>query len=1083
MRYENDIMPWIPANKFSPPRSAGDRILHRAALVKEDDFQYTIIVAQPGQGKTTTAIQFLAASATTFIWYQIGFEDRDPFYFLAALLEGIRRTYTDFCCGRLTALLETAALSSGDITRPVNILFTDLKTHLDEEDCRFVFDDLHMLDDAPQTLAILDYMLETAPVNISFLLLSRRPLALHSKRLRFGPSTRHLGNSDLAFSRKETGQLLEILEKAPPDPRTIGQLFQQSRGWVLGLVMAISNRSGSDHVSKRYLDKQMTDFFEDEVLGHFDEELQRILITLSLFDVIDVQLAAQVTGNREIGTVLRRLMSDNCFIRSLDDQDALFSFHHHFRSILRKKAEQHLTAGEHDAVLQQAADFFLQQGMLAEPLRYLLRAGLYSELEQLLSQRGMELVFSNRLEVLDSLMRALPLECIARSAWFSLFKAFVVQQRNPPASRQFFVQARSLFHASDQAIGELVALGELIYYHLVLAPDSRQCNELISAADHLFQRHGHELPLLCRTTTAKNIGLGCFYFLNDFKRANRYLKTAELDCLETGSPSQLLEVMVAQGLARLYPGDFTTAEILVEKIYAMMISHDCSLRSMMVSYYYLLQVQHLKGDYQGYRRLLREVRANIDKCRLRATIVHPYIILYSISVAIAEGDLDRAMALVVTNQDRGFFQTVTHLRHELLANKTLLLAWSGQYKSRGRAIAEELYPIVDQDVTLGYRLKILFPLAMAEAVSNNFVKARMLVEHLFNLSRDTIPMFEIYARLIRVYIATCDHDTVTIDQDLDVALRHMQHHDFHHVRCFSPRELLPVLQTAVRRNIYPDYVRRIAAQYLRVGLEHDGSPVPLLHITTLGSFALKLEGRRIAGASDFTVNLRQLLGLLISRPRLEMGQEQVQTILWPDASPAKARNRFDVLLARIRKILKPLVADIPVKKYMVLEKGVLALRNCTVDACLFSDLVRQGLKASRERNWYRMGNAFASAMELWAGPYVLDLLPGEDSSGYAWTLQQQLTFLGLTWCPFLAEKGQLDRAIQVAARVWQQNPVDEQLTHQLYHLYLLNNETVQATILHQRYEQLLVQEEYPKEEILELLARIRDPSGISFING
>jgi DNA-binding SARP family transcriptional activator len=431
--------------------------------------------------------------------------------------------------------------------------------------------------------------------------------------------------------------------------------------------------------------------------------------------------------------------------------------------------------------------------------------------------------------------------------------------------------------------------------------------------------------------------------------------------------------------------------------------------------------------------------------------------------------------MVDANRDRGFFKNVSHLRNELLANDVLLLAWEDRYETRGRALAEELYLILEEDVTPGYRVKILLPLILAEAVSGNLDKSRGLVEDLITTSREAIPVFEIYGRLIRVYIATLDHDMQTVDQDLAFALQHMQRHDFHHARGLSPRELLPVLQTAVQRSIYPEYARWIAARHLRVGLENDGTAIPLLQITTLGTFEIGMNGRYIAGASDLTLILRQLLGLLISRPRLEIGQEQAQTILWPDVSPLKARNRFDALLSRVRKSLKKMLPELAVTRYVVLEKGVLALRNCSVDATLFSDHLQQGLRASREEKWCRTGNAFADALDLWNGPYAADMLPGEDSSDYAWTLQQQLTWLGLTWCPFLAANGQLDKAVHVAAMVWQENPADEQLTSQLYNLHLQNNETVQATNLCRRYEELLLQQEYPADEIEELLERITEP--------
>jgi len=91
----------IPANKYQAPRSAQKKTLIRQRLVDEylttpSDYQYFFMEAQAGQGKTTTAVQFLSHLAIPYVWYQITPEDTDPLYFISALYEGINRSVQGF---------------------------------------------------------------------------------------------------------------------------------------------------------------------------------------------------------------------------------------------------------------------------------------------------------------------------------------------------------------------------------------------------------------------------------------------------------------------------------------------------------------------------------------------------------------------------------------------------------------------------------------------------------------------------------------------------------------------------------------------------------------------------------------------------------------------------------------------------------------------------------------------------------------------------------------------------------------------------------------------------------------------------
>jgi ATP/maltotriose-dependent transcriptional regulator MalT/DNA-binding SARP family transcriptional activator len=1069
----------IRANKFNPPRLGTQKILVRSPLIRkyftDQSWQFTIIEAQPGQGKTTTAIQYLSQADSQYLWYQVGPEDRDPLYFISALFEGLLRTFPEFSSPRAAALLQRAELSPADGVSFVNLILADLQRVLAGE-CTFVFDDLHLMAESGPSLAIVDYILETAPDNFSFVILSRKPLNFSSKRLRYGSSTLFLGNDDLAFSLAETGELLEIIRQRPTDPRVAARLAHQSGGWVMGLVLAAGSRTGCDLVlvpGRAETDDLLMTYFEEEFFAQLNPDQQQLLLRLSLLDDIVVELGREITGEPETGAMLLQLMDENCFIRSQDDNATLFSIHHLFLELLRSKAEQLLDKELQQTILAQAASYCLQRDLLGPGLHYLLRAEAFADLEEQLSSRGMEMVFMNRLPTLASILENIPDERIAASPWFSLFCGFVVQKSDPGRSQAMFAQARSLFQGTGHSMGELVTLGELIFFHVLLQPDSSRCLEYLHDADILFARCGAELPSFCRANTAKNIGIGFFYFLNDFERALDYTRIAETEAVTTGSPSQLLEILVSRGIIHLYRGEFKVASAVAERIYSIMSNSSCGMRGRMAGMYFLFQMLHLQGDHRGYHRYKQVLEQTIDPQQFSVTLLHAYITLYDIYIAVAEGHQDQALALIAAHADKGFFQMVCHLKQEMLAARTLILAQDGRFDAEGRRFIDTILPFAGKDTAPLNRLKLLLPLAMASAAGGEPAVARTLADRTIALARKSgIVLFECYGCLLRAYLATLDDAVESARDDLHAALHYMQVNGVSHIRCFTPVELSAVLQLAVTLDVHTDFIRQLAGDSLGLAIRDDGEVVPLLFITTLGDFELSIQGYPVARGTDLTTIQRQLLGLLISRPRLEISEQQAQLILWPNVPAVKGRNRFDALLFRLRKALAVLLGKYPVKNYLVFEKGILSLRNCRIDAREFSRCVQQGLVHGLKDQWWQAGNRLDSALELWAGPFSEDLLPGDESVDYGRELLQQLTTLGLSWCPALEENGRPDKAIAIAEKIVKETSHDEQMVHLLYELYLRNNEPVQAKKLYARYEEVLQSNDYPDAEIQHLLKQI-----------
>jgi DNA-binding SARP family transcriptional activator len=248
----------------------------------------------------------------------------------------------------------------------------------------------------------------------------------------------------------------------------------------------------------------------------------------------------------------------------------------------------------------------------------------------------------------------------------------------------------------------------------------------------------------------------------------------------------------------------------------------------------------------------------------------------------------------------------------------------------------------------------------------------------------------------------------------------------------------------------------------------------LLKIHILGAFTIDCGDGRVADAADFTPIQRNLLAILLSSQNLQVNSEIIQVQLWPDASEALTRKSFDTLLSRFRKSLDARIFPNRSKDYLVLEKGILSLENCKVDAREFTSLCEKGLGHYRKREFWQAGNCFYPAMQLWQGCFSKEIFNDDYSHEYCDLLQDSLAEMAVKWGANLMEVGHHADALRIIEKAWNINRTHEGLVRQLYLYHLVDNNSVQARQLLKKYATVLRQEEYSKGEIEALVARVSD---------
>jgi len=254
-----------------------------------------LLVAEAGYGKTTLLADFSRRTRIRVLWFRLDRGDRDWVGFVAHLIAALRVHQPAF--GTATsALLRDMATSAPSIDAVLATFLREL-TALPDDPTAFVFDDVHLVDDAPDVRDVLRELLARAPERMSFVFATRREPPIRLARLRALGEVAELVADDLRFDAAETERLFRETYQMPLEPSVLAELGRRTEGWAASLQLvraALHDRNPAQVrtfiASLSGAEGHLYEYLAEEVIGELPDELQQFLMRTSLLDVVDLTL-------------------------------------------------------------------------------------------------------------------------------------------------------------------------------------------------------------------------------------------------------------------------------------------------------------------------------------------------------------------------------------------------------------------------------------------------------------------------------------------------------------------------------------------------------------------------------------------------------------------------------------------------------------------------------------------------------------------------------------------------------------------------------------------------------------------------
>ncbi len=374
---------------IAPPRHLRTQIRRQrldALLADVDASRVTTVYAPAGYGKTTAMLQWsreMSQQGRTVLWLAARAGITDLAEFVASLKASAAAAGLDW------SMLPADA--------PVSALLAGLATKGSDRPV-LVIDDAQVL--PADVLDLLAQIIASARDAITTIIASRSLATIPIARLRSLGYLIEVGPSDLRFTLAETTEFLARNGSGPIDAARARMLWEETRGWPAGIVMAATIRpsewavdSAETPMRPSGLRREFESYFSEEVMSLEPRPVRDFLVDTTVLEILTPPACAAVTGIEDSRTTLETVEQAGLFLEACDPERSGYRYHPLFRTMVLRRlcdrdparaAELHRRASRHfaaagDPVIaiahaEQSRDqaFLAEQlDALAEPLIYI----------------------------------------------------------------------------------------------------------------------------------------------------------------------------------------------------------------------------------------------------------------------------------------------------------------------------------------------------------------------------------------------------------------------------------------------------------------------------------------------------------------------------------------------------------------------------------------------------------------------------------------------------------------------------------------------------------------------------------------
>lgn len=500
--------------KLLPPRQMPE-ILARPRLTEKLEANLnapvTLITADAGCGKTTLVAEFVRRQARETVWYQLDHTDADPFVFLGYVCHGIKRFAPDFGETILPYLAEANEDLLAHPERAVDLLLNEILESI-EQPFILILDDYHHIGRETVVHRLVDRLLQYSSDMLHLIITTRDLPPLAIMRRRSQAAANLISRDDLLFTDAEVRELFRTTLNLELKPEEIHEYRERTHGWITALQLVRQVAEQQIHSSTdaaqldlgemlRQSEKDIFDYFAEEVFAREPEETQNLLLHLSLLDSLPLEVCSALFPRMRCSAVLPELVKQNVFLTVAGEKQSgeEYRLHPLFRDFLQRRFRVERGRAAIAAERVRIAEFYSAQKRWEKALPYLLEAEAFERAAEMIAEYGEQWLASGAITSLGTFAESIPKEFLEKFPRALLHAAEVARlQGETEKSNSLLKRAVKLLHHEGDREGE----GEALHSLAGIARRAGGCTDALNLLEQAEKLVGEtsEVRMKCENT-------------------------------------------------------------------------------------------------------------------------------------------------------------------------------------------------------------------------------------------------------------------------------------------------------------------------------------------------------------------------------------------------------------------------------------------------------------------------------------------------------------------------------------------------------------------------------------------------------
>jgi ATP/maltotriose-dependent transcriptional regulator MalT/DNA-binding SARP family transcriptional activator len=976
--------------KLLPPRPA-PALLSRSRLTERLlanlAHPVTLVTAPAGSGKTTLVADFVRTHAREFIWYQLDHTDADPYVFLGYLTHGIKQLVPGFGDVMFSYLQQSADVLASQPERAVDVLLNEVLEKV-EQQLIVVLDDYHHLGAETAVHAVVDRLLSYLPDVLHVIIISRDLPPLSLARLRSQASLTVVDRNELLFTDEETQELFRKVFDLELTPEQLSEYRERTHGWItaLQLVRQVAQRQALAGGARegdapdlveilRQSERDIFDYFAEEVFADETEEVQRLLLRISLLERVETGVCTVVYPEANCRTVLPALVRRNVFMTvASDERGEEYRLHPLFKGFLRRRLRAELGRAGLSAEHARYADHFLESGAWEQAIHHLIEAEDFERAARVIAERGGEWIASGALSSLATFADALPKAILEAHPRALAHRAEVARLRGEYDTAQaLFRSAATLLQEQNDPEGEAEALHSLA----TIARRRGDCGAAFTYLDRAVELTNERSPVHIKCGNTRGL---CLTATGEWTAAEREFRAALQLAEERGDEHHARIIAHNLGLPAMIRGDFGEA---------------------------LRWLRRMLRDGKNLAPMPQEATAHLNMARCY---------LYRGEIEDCEKHVEGALECCQLF-NLAFSRAETFETYGNLYRERSDAARAAEFYER----AARAYDEAGINLT---RCELLEEQAILHLQLGNLTAARGLLDRLIEAREAARDERAIHtAKLTRGRVLLAQGDNEAARADLQPALEYFREHGFYYYEAQGSMALAAYYFNAGEESLMLEHLRRaldLAARYdYEYWLQREVANNPRLFSQTevaellpadvreqLAAGTSRVEQRIVTPAraveiaspqavTDLTINMlgpveifrdparplaadawttkraRDILCFIASRRHRRASKDTIIDTFWGEADFEAVEKNFHPTVSHIRKALN---SNQPLKQnFLLYRDGDYQLSpdfSYRIDTEEFDRLLAEGETARRAREFDRCIESYEAAVKIYRGEFM-----------------------------------------------------------------------------------------------------------------